>query len=155
MITYEVKLKKIGEMTTIPDSQRLFGFLINSSKKCCTEDEISIFVKGVKENKEKCMISNLMPTGYYPTPKAFILQNLECKLAENQEKIKEYEKEQNELNIESKSIVKELISKNFIAETTVGNCYFINPDYIFNGDRLSFVQSYIKTKTNEIKSVEK
>ena len=53
MITYEVKLKKIGEMTTIPDSQRLFGFLINSSKKCCTEDEISTFVKGIKENKEK------------------------------------------------------------------------------------------------------
>ncbi|MFT4444480.1 hypothetical protein [Parvimonas sp. G1967] len=112
MITYEVKLKKIGEMTTIPDSQRLFGFLINSSKKCCTEDDISTFVKGVKEKKEKCMISNLMPTGYYPTPKAFILQNLECKLAENQEKIKEYEKEQNELNIESNSIVRELISKN-------------------------------------------
>lgn len=121
MITYEVKLKKIGEMTTIPDSQRLFGFLINSSKKCCTEDDISTFVKGVKENKEKCMISNLMPTGYYPTPKAFILQNLECKLAENQEKIKEYEKEQNELNIESKSIVRELISKNNIKKMRVSN----------------------------------
>ena len=31
MITYEVKLKKIGEMTTLPDSQRLFGFLMNFS----------------------------------------------------------------------------------------------------------------------------
>jgi hypothetical protein len=51
--------------------------------------------------------------------------------------------------------MKELINKNFIAETTVGNCYFINPDYIFNGDRLSFVQSYIKTKTEEIKKIEK
>ena len=112
MTTYEVKLKKIGEMTTLPDSQRLFGFLINSSKKCCTEDEISTFVKGVKENKEKCMISNLMPKGYCPMPKEFILQNLECELGENQDKIKKYEKEQNELNIESKSIIQELISKN-------------------------------------------
>ena len=35
MITYEVRLKKIGAMTTLPDSQRLFGFLINNSKKYC------------------------------------------------------------------------------------------------------------------------
>lgn len=80
MITYEVKLKKIGEMTTLPDSQRLFGFLINSSKKYCSEEEISAFVKGVREQKAKCMISSVFPTGYYPTPKGFIIQKLEYKL---------------------------------------------------------------------------
>ncbi|HGM9714308.1 hypothetical protein R5R67_18495 [Acinetobacter sp. OYA S30] len=39
--------------------------------------------------------------------------------------------------------MKELIKKDFIAETTIQNCYFLNPDYIFNGDRLSFVKSFI------------
>ncbi|MGR7334767.1 replication/maintenance protein RepL [Klebsiella aerogenes] len=43
--------------------------------------------------------------------------------------------------------MKELANKGFIAETTVQNSYFINPDYIFNGDRLSFVKSYILTES--------
>jgi len=47
----------------------------------------------------------------------------------------------------------ELITKNFIAETTTSNIYFINPDYIFNGDRLSFVQSFIQKTTKEPKFI--
>ena len=51
--------------------------------------------------------------------------------------------------------MRELIKKNFIAETTVANLYYINPDYLFKGDRLSFVKTFIQTKTEEIKSIEK
>lgn len=32
--------------------------------------------------------------------------------------------------------MKELVEKSFIAETMIQNYYFINPDLIFNGDRL-------------------
>ena len=46
--------------------------------------------------------------------------------------------------------MKELIKKNFIAETTTLNLYFINPDYLFNGDRLSFVKTFIKSKYEKI-----
>ena len=77
MITYEVKLKKIGEMTTLPDSQRLFGFLVNSSKKYCTEDEISSFVKGVREHKQKCMISNVVRSRNKQTTKEKMMQKLQ------------------------------------------------------------------------------
>lgn len=91
MITYEVRLKKIGAMTTLPDSQRLFGFLINNSKKYCSEGEISTFVKKVREQKEKCIISSVFPTGYYPTPKGFIMQKLEYNLEKNQQEIKKLE----------------------------------------------------------------
>ena len=52
MIRYEVKLNKIGEMTTLPDSQRLFGFLINNSKKYCSEEDISSFVRGVRQQEQ-------------------------------------------------------------------------------------------------------
>ncbi|WP_309295257.1 replication/maintenance protein RepL, partial [Klebsiella pneumoniae] len=51
--------------------------------------------------------------------------------------------------------MKELIKKNFIAETTTSNLYFINPDFLFNGDRLSFVKTFIKKKTEETKKIEK
>jgi hypothetical protein len=35
--------------------------------------------------------------------------------------------------------MKELADKKFIAETMIQNYYFINPDYMFNGDRLTFI----------------
>ncbi|MGV3345556.1 replication protein [Enterobacteriaceae bacterium LUAb1] len=43
--------------------------------------------------------------------------------------------------------MKELADKGFIAETTVQNAYFINPDDIVKGDRLSCVQSYTLTES--------
>lgn len=43
--------------------------------------------------------------------------------------------------------MKELVEKHFIAETMIQNYYFINPDFMFNGDRLSFVKSYILTES--------
>lgn len=112
MLTYEVKLKKIGEMTTLPDSQRLFGFLINSSKKYCSEDKISAFVRDVRERKQKCMISSVLPSGYYPTPKEYILQKLNGSLEVNQEEIKKSEQEQMKIKKESEIIIQELIEKN-------------------------------------------
>jgi hypothetical protein len=38
--------------------------------------------------------------------------------------------------------MKELVEKGFIAESTTQNRYFINPDFIWNGDRLAFVKEY-------------
>lgn len=38
--------------------------------------------------------------------------------------------------------MKELCVKGFLAESKVQNKYFINPDYIFNGDRLAMVKEY-------------
>ena len=111
MITYEVKLKKIGEMTTLPDSQRLFGFLMNFSKKYCTEDEISSFVKGVREQKQKCMISNVVPSGYYPTPKEYIMQKLQKRLEKNQKEIQRLEKEQINSKNKSEKIIQTFVEK--------------------------------------------
>lgn len=47
--------------------------------------------------------------------------------------------------------MRELIEKGFIAESTTPGLYFLNPDYLWNGDRLAFVQEYrIKSsKPNE------
>jgi hypothetical protein len=38
--------------------------------------------------------------------------------------------------------MKELLDKEFIAESTTPGRYFLNPDYMFNGDRLAFVKEY-------------
>ncbi|RRJ26715.1 hypothetical protein EHV10_01405 [Lachnoanaerobaculum gingivalis] len=112
MIRYEVKLNKIGEMTTLPDSQRLFGFLINNSKKYCCEEDISSFVRGVRQQEQKCMISNLLPSGYYPIPKEFIMQKMQGRLNKNQEEIKKLEEMQMKLRGESEEVVQKLREKN-------------------------------------------
>jgi hypothetical protein len=41
----------------------------------------------------------------------------------------------------------ELVAKGFIAESLEMNKYYLNPDYMWNGDRLSFVQQYRKIST--------
>jgi hypothetical protein len=41
--------------------------------------------------------------------------------------------------------MKELIVKRFIAESMVQNKYYLNPDFVWNGDRLAFVKEYRKT----------
>lgn len=38
--------------------------------------------------------------------------------------------------------LKELIEKEFLAATTEQGWFYINPDYIFNGNRLAFVREY-------------
>ena len=49
----------------------------------------------------------------------------------------------------------ELLEKNFIAKTNAINVFFINPSYIFNGDRLAFVKSFSITNNAKNKKVEK
>jgi hypothetical protein len=38
--------------------------------------------------------------------------------------------------------IKELLKKDFIAESMVAGRYYLNPDYMWNGDRLAFVKEY-------------
>ena len=40
--------------------------------------------------------------------------------------------------------MKELLEKGFIAESMTPGLYYLNPDYMWNGDRLAFVKAYIK-----------
>lgn len=38
--------------------------------------------------------------------------------------------------------IAELIAKNFLAPTPVQGWYWLNPDFVFNGDRLAFVREF-------------
>lgn len=40
--------------------------------------------------------------------------------------------------------MRELLDKGFLAESVTQNKYFLNPDYMWNGDRLAFVKEYRK-----------
>lgn len=49
--------------------------------------------------------------------------------------------------------MKELVSKGFVAESLMTNVYFVNPDYLWNGDRLAFVKDYRLKRSKETKAV--
>lgn len=72
MIIYKFKLKKEGKMTIIPDSQRIFGFLTNTIKGYYDYSKISEYILDILNKKQKCMVSSLMPDGYYPFPIEYI-----------------------------------------------------------------------------------
>lgn len=46
--------------------------------------------------------------------------------------------------------LEELIEKKFIAPTEQVGWYWLNPDYVWNGDRLSFVKTYVKKQESKI-----
>lgn len=74
MKQFQIRLTQVGEITVIPDSQKLFGYLTSSLSKYFEEGEVSDWVKDVLDKKESCMISNLLPYPYLPTPKDYILR---------------------------------------------------------------------------------
>jgi len=49
--------------------------------------------------------------------------------------------------------MKELLEKSFIAESTTPGLYFLNLDFLWNGDRLAFVKEYRKVSMAPPKSV--
>lgn len=55
--------------------------------------------------------------------------------------------------------VKELVEKKFIAPSVAPGKYYVNPDYLWNGDRLTFVKEYrkrtqIESKDNQTMDLE-
>jgi len=50
--------------------------------------------------------------------------------------------------------MKELIIKGFIAESMAQNKYYLNPDYMWNGDRLAFVKEYINKQPTPKKELD-
>ena len=50
--------------------------------------------------------------------------------------------------------MKEIIEKKFIAESNVQNRYFLNPDFIFNGNKMTFVKAYMLKENENIPKVD-
>ena len=110
MITYEIKLEKIGEITMLPDSQRLFGFLISLVKNIynSNDNDINQFITKLLSGGQSCMVSNLLPSGYYPMPKGYIIDSLKEYNVKDKNKTDELEKKEiaikKELDNKSKKI---------------------------------------------------
>lgn len=119
MLKYEIKMERQGSITSMPDSQRIFGFLMNMLKEYLTEDNITEFVLNIKKCNEICMISNLMPTGYIPTPKKYVLDTVSQK-----ENKKEIYKELKKIDYIKPEKLKKILDKHTCLETKKTGGYF-------------------------------
>jgi len=70
MEVFSIELRLLGEMSQLPDSQKVFGalmyFLVQNNY------DVSKFVHEVKEGNTYFALSNVMPQDYLPVPKSFI-----------------------------------------------------------------------------------
>ena len=71
---YSIPLRLIGEMSQLPDSQKVFGALCHAYADCVSAEEVSEFVSGVKNRSIAFSLSNVMPKGLLPVPRSFILR---------------------------------------------------------------------------------
>lgn len=88
MKKYLINLKVASDITSFPDSQKIFGWLIYQIKKYESEENITKLVNNIYEKKVKCMISNVLPKGFIPMPKEYVMDNFLEQTKENYEKIK-------------------------------------------------------------------
>ena len=88
MKKYLINLKVASDITSFPDSQKIFGWLIYQIKKYESEENITKLVNNIYEKKVKCMISNVLPKGFIPMPKEYVMDNFLEQTQENYEKIK-------------------------------------------------------------------
>lgn len=94
MSVYSVKLKLLGEMSQLPDSQRLFGALVYLLAEHNGEEEARRFLKAVQRKEIAFNLSGVLPDGYLPVPKSY----LEHAVAENDKNERDIYKQLKEMD---------------------------------------------------------
>lgn len=114
-----------------------------SKKKLDDERFVKVFIKGIRAFAELSASATKLFEVFYIE----IQQNpnkdrvyVDFKMIENQDIMKR--------STFMKSL-NELIEKQFIARTDTQNWYFINPNFVWNGDRLVFAQEYERVSKEE------
>lgn len=130
MKIFKIILEQVGMMTTIPDSQRIFGWLMQLLTESGEREEASKLVRDIKENKILCMVSNLLPNGYVPTPKDYLLS-----MSDSKEDNKELYKKIKKMDYIKKGSLEELINGESLLKA------------IENSDKIEYLsknQSYVQ-----------
>jgi hypothetical protein len=113
-----------------------------TAKKVDEEQFVKLFARGVKA------FADLTNAGV----KVFELLYMEMQKNINQDKI--YLSFEESMGLSERSYYRglnELIEKNFIASTVKVGWYFVNPQYLWNGDRLVFAEEFVKVKNTAAK----
>lgn len=74
MKDYQVKLIAEGTITQIPDSQKVFGALVYLFSERYGSKEATRLTRAILNKEIHFMLSNVIPSGYIPTPQDYLIQ---------------------------------------------------------------------------------
>lgn len=76
MENYQIKLSCKGDVTQLPDSQKIFGTLITMMAQTLGDEKATQFVQAVFQKRIHLALSNVMPWEYLPMPEDFMTDQL-------------------------------------------------------------------------------
>lgn len=79
MRNYKVILKLNGSITQVPDSQKLFGALMYMFAERYGDERAADLVSAVMNKEIHLALSNIMPEGYLPAPKDYLMEHISKK----------------------------------------------------------------------------
>jgi len=118
------------------------------AKEVDNEKFVKLFVDGVKALTELSSAGTKVFSVLYE-----VLQNI---IGKDEVFLSFHSINQNKIKISRATFTRgmgELIEKEFIAPCVDLNWYFINPSFVWNGDRLAFVQEYKRKSTTESQTI--
>lgn len=129
--TYKIKMSLLGRATQLPDSQKLLGALIHKYAEQYSSEQASKLVADVLTAELYLSVSNMLPEGYLPCPRQFLLDKQSAE--ENSEQI--YKK-----NINSKDIYKAIKKRQFIVQEDLYKL-LSNPENAIDSSPYVFIES--------------
>lgn len=106
----EVTLKSPGDITQLPDSQKMFGGLMSLFSKEYGNDLTTELVNEVYACEAKIMISSVFPKGYLPLPMEYIMELLNKNEGINKN-LKELYEELKKINFVKEGLLIDFLSK--------------------------------------------
>ncbi len=79
MRNYKVILKLTGPITQVPDSQKLFGALMYMFAEKYGDERAADLASAVRNKEIHLALSNIMPEGYLPAPKDYLMDHISKK----------------------------------------------------------------------------
>lgn len=105
--TYKIKMSLTGRATQLPDSQKIFGALIYKYSEKYSSERASRLVSSILKEEIYLAVSNLLPEGYLPCPRQFLLDKLASE---------EHSGNKRKSKFPSKIIYKEINKRKFILQ---------------------------------------
>lgn len=82
MKNYKIILKTAGQISQLPDSQKIFGTLITAVARKIGDEKTANFVRSVYNKEVHLAFSNIFPLDYFPVPLDYIVEQLASKTPE-------------------------------------------------------------------------
>ena len=139
MKIYKIQTKLQGDLTQLPDSQKIFGALIYLYADQYGSETATRLVKDIKDKKMVFEVSNMLPFGYFPLPESYLSSCIQKKSALKNKEEKQHGTSKNK---SAKEIYQSMKKRQYVPERS------IKYDLVKNPAAIKACCDYISLSTN-------